>query len=207
MPTTEELASINPGDAITAAYLSRFAMEINLLRREVDELKRERDGGRVVESVPVELTGLETAGGQIFTARTITTGLPDVEETSPDIDSLGTVSTDDNAVVINLGAINGAAIARYLGTREDGTIVLAAHLPSVEVTLTTASGSDGTASAAPTYAYNARDANGNLIASAISPGHNRPIGKTLAGTRGRIAYFDGSPVLVETDEAPNFAEC
>jgi hypothetical protein len=208
MPTTDEVPSINPGDAITATYLSRMAMEINLLRREVDTLKAALEQERFAEVVPLEITGLETEETPgVYTASTITAGVPELDETEPDIDTLG-AKTEDDAIVWDLSAIDGAVMGRYLGIRSsDKKMVFVVESGSIEVTLSSDGGSDGTVSTAPTYTYTATDLNGNTIATGLSPSHNRPIGKTMAGTRGRIRVIAGTPTLISTDERPNFAEC
>jgi hypothetical protein len=86
-------------------------------------------------------------------------------------------------------------------------IPLTGKASSMDVTLTSTGGSDGTASAAPTYVYTATDLNGQQVATSLAPSHNRPYGKTMAATRGRVSFINDAFVLVATDERPSFAEC
>jgi hypothetical protein len=85
-------------------------------------------------------------------------------------------------------------------------IPLTGKASSFDVTLTQTGGADGTVSTAPTYTYTATDFNGNDVAFNLSPEHNRPMGKTMAATLGRV-LFNGSFSLISSDERPDFEEC
>jgi hypothetical protein len=203
----EDLNDINAGDKITATWLNRLVLKVNEQERRIASLERELETPRIVESAPVELDDLETAGTPaVYNARLIVQGVPNIEDADPDIDSLGTVPDETNAIVWNVAAFNGGAVGRYLGMRAGGVPVLAVNMPFIAVTLA-GTGADGDETGPPEYLYDARDNNGNLIGEDMEPAHNRPIGATMIGTFGIIAFFDGLPVLIWTDEKPNFAEC
>jgi len=175
---------------------------------------------------------VETSYG--FYAATMYTGFPRYDTTGPIEESdLGIEIDPIDIIVVNALEAHGAppfiegdivpvmlsgSITGMLnapgqttdGGADDGlpiAIALQARPSSMDVTLAQDGGVDGDESGAPTYTYTATDQNGNVVAEELSPDHNRPIGKTMVATRGRVAYIDNAWALVDSDERPNFAEC
>jgi hypothetical protein len=76
------------------------------------------------------------------------------------------------------------------------------------VTLLKTSGADGTASTACAYVYTVTDAiTTTVLATGVTPEHNRPYGKTVSAIRG-MAWMEGATChLILTDEIPNKKAC
>jgi hypothetical protein len=208
MPSTDEVPSINPGDAITATYLSRMAMEINLLRREVDALKAELDQERFVEVAPVELAEVEVSGTpNVVTAKTIVRGVPNLAAEEPTIDDVGTLPDEADARVWIAEAIPALALARYMGLDASNVATFLAKVAnSIEVVLSNATGSAGVNKTSPcTYVYDATIAGTDIVVgTGLSVGYSpfRAMDLQLtAATTGRGCFIDGSFVLRVADEA------
>jgi hypothetical protein len=98
------------------------------------------------------------------------------------------------------------------GSGNDHYVILSAGgLVEMQVNLTQTAGSDGNATTACSYTYTPTDLSGNAVKdasgttlTAMSPTHNRPIGKTIVATQGVLVFYpDGSIHLRWTDEVPN----
>jgi hypothetical protein len=204
----EDLNEINAGDKITATWLNRLILKVNELERTVASLQQERDQPRIVESAPLEITGVETEGTPgVLTARTITKGVVDLTEDDPDIDSLGTQPDDNDSVVWDLDAIPNAVLARYLGMSEGRMVFASPPKGFFPVHLTQGSGSQGTTSAAPTYVYTCKSLDQTItLGESIAVVGPRPFGRVDALTYG-IAFYVAGDLKLWCAEQPKKAAC